>query len=274
MCNPSALRRCACATPISSRMPASNPGSRGSGDSARQVDLVRREDLLRQPAGAAASVLPHILQDIGHLQTLRERHGEVSGARAILRRSRGILAKQLREHLADHARHVIAVLVEIGASGQALEARGRLKPRHSVAHEVDATLDGGALRRRSSDAVTLSTRTMLMMRSRSVGERAVRQAPRRRRRPAAAASAASGDDGLEPLQEGQRLGGRERRLVLDGVGDPAQQVGIGHRHAQGRRAVGESSARRCAIRAAESGLDNLHLKCRNPYEQSLGKSAG
>ena len=61
-------------------------GAGGLGGKACQIHVVRGENLSRQPAGAAAAILPHILEDIGHLQALREGHGESGKLRAILRK--------------------------------------------------------------------------------------------------------------------------------------------------------------------------------------------
>ncbi len=79
--------------------------------------------------------------------------------------------------------------------------------------------------------MTPTTRCMLHTKSRSVGK--VRSdsrfaiSPRQQHR-----VALTRQYGAEALQEGQRFGGRERRLILDGIGDPAQQIGVGHRSAQ------------------------------------------
>ena len=85
-----------------------------------------------------------------------------------------------------------------------------------------------------SCASTATTRSMLHTRSRSAAR--VRSDSRgaisrgQRLRVAAAEQHLA-----EALQEGQCLGGRQGRLVLDGIGDAAQQVGAGDRRAQIRR---------------------------------------
>ena len=53
-----------------------------------EVHPIPGEDLLRQPAGTAAAVLPHVLQDVGHLQPLSERGGQT--------RQRGAVPRDLR----------------------------------------------------------------------------------------------------------------------------------------------------------------------------------
>ena len=208
-------------------------GAGGLGRKARQIHVVRGENLSRQPASAAAAILPHILQDIGHLQALREGHGEPGKLRAILRNVRRVLAEQLRQHVADDPGHVIAIFVQIGAAGQALETRRRLKARHSVAHQIDASLDRRALRRRQRggdlqhpghvhDEVALGLEG-------AAGKAFLDVAGQCR------GVAAAAHDAFEALEERERLRGREGRLVLDGVRDATQQIGIRHRHLQSRR---------------------------------------
>jgi hypothetical protein len=46
------------------------------------------------------------------------------------------------------------------------------------------------------------------------------------------------DHRLEALEKGQSFGRRQRGLVFDRVRDAAQQIGIGHRHPQRRRQLG------------------------------------
>jgi len=74
----------------------------------RQVHAVRRENLLGQPASAMAAVLPHVLQDVGHLQPLRERHGQALQRGPAAGNDRRVFAKQLGEHVAHDPRHVVA----------------------------------------------------------------------------------------------------------------------------------------------------------------------
>ena len=46
----------------------------------RKIDAMPGKNLLRQPTGAAAAVLPDILEDIRHLQALRKRGGQSAQA--------------------------------------------------------------------------------------------------------------------------------------------------------------------------------------------------
>ena len=81
------------------------------------------------------------------------------------------------------------------------------------------------------DAVTLMTRCHIARPGRARSAGCGRTAASRSRAPGLRVASA-GDHRLESLQESQRLGGRQRRLILDGIGDPAQQIGIGDRNAQ------------------------------------------
>ena len=76
------------------------------------------EHLLRQPAGAAAAILPDILQDVGHLQALGEGDGELRACpRAAVDGGR-IGAEKFGEHLAHHAGDVVAIVVQVAHARQ------------------------------------------------------------------------------------------------------------------------------------------------------------
>ena len=68
--------------------------------------------------------------------------------------------------------------------------------------------------------------------------------------------AASAHNGAEALQERQGLGRRQRRLILDGVGDAAQQIGAGDGNAQRRRQL-----RNGQRKSARNMRQNLILIC-------------
>ena len=94
----SALRRCACATPTSSRMPASKPGPAAACCAAAPDPL---RDGRRRPAAASrrrAAVLPDVLEDVGHLQALREGDARASPAP---RAARSIAGRVGAEELAS-----------------------------------------------------------------------------------------------------------------------------------------------------------------------------
>ena len=89
------------------------------------------EHFLRQPAGPAAAILPDILQDVGHLQALREGHGQLVQRAALAGDVCGVAAEQLRQHLPHDTRHVVAVVVQVARAGQPAQARGLLELVHA-----------------------------------------------------------------------------------------------------------------------------------------------
>ena len=117
----------------------------GFGHQQIEIDSVARKYFLREPAGAAAPILPHVFQNVRHLQPLGERHRQALQSRAAARDCGGIVAEELRQHVAHHARDVVAIIVQIAQPRQPAQARGRLETGHSVAHELDAAMDRRAL---------------------------------------------------------------------------------------------------------------------------------
>ncbi len=79
----------------------------------RQINAVAGEDLLRQPARAAAAILPDILEDVGHLQALRKGWREARQCGAMLFNIGRVGAEKFSEHLTDDAGDVVAVTVEV-----------------------------------------------------------------------------------------------------------------------------------------------------------------
>src|SRR6202011_5761318 len=77
---------------------------------------------------------------------LRKGRGDGGQRRAVTGDLRRIIAKQLGEHFADDAGNVVAIVIQVARTGEALEARAELETRHSMAHEFDAALDRGPLR--------------------------------------------------------------------------------------------------------------------------------
>src|SRR5665213_1243007 len=84
----------------------------------RQVDAVARKHLLWQPARSTTAILPYILKDIRHLQTLRERHSELIQCRAVLRDPSGVAAEQFGEHLAHDPGDVVTVIIQVSRARQ------------------------------------------------------------------------------------------------------------------------------------------------------------
>ena len=92
-----------------------------------ELEVAAREHRARQPARVRLPVVPDVLQDVGHLQALPERHGEPHHRVALLRELGGMQAEELRAHLADDARDEVAVrreLREIREPAQALARAG------------------------------------------------------------------------------------------------------------------------------------------------------
>ena len=97
-----------------------------------QVEAGSEKNVPRQPARTAPPVLPDVLEDIGHLQPLAEgdRQGEQFVATVV--HFRRIIAKELREHLADHPGDVVTIPIDFR---HIFEARGcvdLLKLRHAA----------------------------------------------------------------------------------------------------------------------------------------------
>ena len=79
----------------------------------RELDAVPVKDLVRQPAGPAAAVLPDVLQDVRHLQPLCEGYGETVQCRAPLRDARRVATEQLGEHFTHDTGDIVAVAVQV-----------------------------------------------------------------------------------------------------------------------------------------------------------------
>ncbi len=108
-----------------------------------ESDFVK--DIPRQPAGSAAPVFPDVLENVGHLQTLSERDRQRKQFVPIAIDSFRMGAKELRQHLADHARDVVAVAVEVRYVFEPVQSRVELKLRHSLRHDPHAALERRAL---------------------------------------------------------------------------------------------------------------------------------
>src|SRR5690606_24947012 len=67
------------------------------------------ENRARQPARIGASIVPDILQDIGHLQALTERDRKLHHALTVTFELRAVEQEELRQHLSDDAGDVVAV---------------------------------------------------------------------------------------------------------------------------------------------------------------------
>ena len=94
-----------------------------------QLEARFLEHVARKPAGIGAPVFPHVLQNVGHLQALAEPHGMAQQRLAMAIDGGRIVAEQLRQHLADDACDVVAVVVQLFQRGEAGEALATLDSR-------------------------------------------------------------------------------------------------------------------------------------------------
>ena len=125
---------------------------------------------------------------------------------------------------------MVAVAVEVWQIVQAVHRRLLLKLGHPPGHDPHAALEGGSLGGaeapgEADDPGGVGHQVVLAL-GRGGGEQGAEVASEGLR-PFAAA-----DDLDEALREGPLLRGRQGRLVLDGVRDPAQEVGVAHHLAQ------------------------------------------
>ena len=103
------------------------PGIGPLGGQGTQFQPGRTKHVPRQPANAAAPVVPHIFEDVGHLQALAERdrqREQILSTRVDLGR---VVAEQLGQRLADHPGDMVAVTVELWKVVQACKRRHVLK---------------------------------------------------------------------------------------------------------------------------------------------------
>src|SRR5260370_30707382 len=103
-----------------------------------QIDSMPGEHILRQPARAAAAVLPHVLENVRHLKSLRKGRGDGAQRGAVTGDFRRIIAKQIREHFADNAGNVAAKVVQIARTRPTPEAWPETKTWHATRQWFDA----------------------------------------------------------------------------------------------------------------------------------------
>src|SRR5215470_9971254 len=121
----SALRRCPWATATSSRTPAWKRASEPCGDSSASSTPWRAN---RSRGNQQAPRLRSSQKSLMMLVSCSASAKEVDSSCVALRGDRGrVAAEQLREHLADHPRHVVAIAVEIARARETRDARRLLK---------------------------------------------------------------------------------------------------------------------------------------------------
>ena len=226
-------------------------GAAGSFEGGR-VDAMFAHQGLGQPAGAPGPVVPHVFQDIGHLQALAEGDGQSHNRLLLVTQHLGVIAEQLGEHLTHHAGDVIAVAVERIEIGQAVAVAGLLEVCHALEHDGHAAREGHLLARgeaarhpdhplRVADQIALAgRRSIVQQREERAGEACRRHG---------AAEGIHQDAGEVPL-----LGEGEFGAVFDGVRDAAQQVTVANDGGEGLRQLGDGQRE-----AAGYALKNMQL---------------
>ena len=120
-------------------------GSGSTGGKCPQVESDRTKDILRQPACAPAMVVPYVLENVRHLQSLSEGDRQREKLPPPFANLRRVVAKQFGEHFADHPCDVVAISIEMGQVGQTFDRGTSLKLRHASGHDAHATNQGVAL---------------------------------------------------------------------------------------------------------------------------------
>ena len=136
--------------------------------------------------------------------------------------------------------------------GEALEACAELETRHAFTHEIDAALDRGPLqlietRHDPKDALHVADEVAL--RRQSPVRQPLLDFPGEERWVPPADQYSP-----EALQKGQCLRRRQRRLVLDRIGNSAQQIGAGYRGAETQGQLGD-----CQRKGARDMRENMVL---------------
>ena len=146
----SALRRCACARPMSSSRPSRNSGVVCS-SSSRARSKPFAEHRARQPACVRLPIVPDVFQDVRHLQTLAEGHGELEHRVAMRRELAGSADRTapctFRRRRPRRSSSRSPSSAEVCEPAQALVA---LKLGHARAHDAHAARQRGALRGREA----------------------------------------------------------------------------------------------------------------------------
>ena len=145
-----ALRRWPWAIATREHQPAAERGIILVWSKVLQVEPGLREEVSRQPAGAAGEVGPDILQDVGHLQALAERHREAHELVAVPSDRGRVLAEEPRQHLADDAGDVITVTIHRLEVIEPAGVAALLEPHHALPHDPHTGGERVALRRRET----------------------------------------------------------------------------------------------------------------------------
>ena len=137
-----------------------------------------------------------------------------------------VITEQLGEHLADHAGDMVAIAIQVGQVVQAGGGRVPLKLRHALRHDPHAAFERAALgsTKPVCDADDPGgVRNQIML----AGGRRQRQRCAEFTREQLRCFS-TGHDLDEAFRKRLLLPGGQRGLVLNGVRDPAQEIGIAH----------------------------------------------
>ena len=199
----------------------------GRREQRREVGRLPVEDVARQPADPAPAVVVDVLEDVGQLQPVAERHGQRRELVAARGHGRRVVAEELRQHLPDDTGDVVAIALE---RGHVREPRAPRRPAletvHAFGHRrraagerrpLDGIEAGGHAEhlRHRRHQLALPGRSFRTERGTEVGGQRLRRL-------------VAGERPLEAREEGRprvvaRLG---RQLVLDRVDQAAQQVAV------------------------------------------------
>ncbi len=206
-----------------------------------QAHPMSGEYILRQPADPIVVILPLVLEDIGHLQALAEGNRQAHQRLALADQGRIVIKQQLSEHFTHHTRHAVAVAIQVTQGGQAMPSHVALKITHAVGHDFQAFDNRLTLRWLQSLSHLQHQRQLADQLAFGQQGRLGKQRRHLCGKPLHVDAPGNGID--EAILVAKLLLGGQRGLVLDGVGDTTQQVGVGHCTAQVRRQLGDGQGK-------------------------------
>ena len=221
-------------------------------------------------------VLPHVLEDVGHLQPLAKGEGQPPQLLPSRRELRDPQTEKLGQHLAHHACHAITVAVQLRQGLQAAGAAFRLEARHTFRHHPHAAFDRRPLG--GFEGVNDAHH------ARSVGDQVpfgvgrARRKARRQLRREGRGRLPTFDDAGKTAQESSLLLDWKAGVVFHRVGDAAQQVGIAHhdpqpvRQRRNGQGEGARDAREDAVLVLEVGGFDRHAGAGGSAEDPPGGS--
>ncbi len=230
--------------PVSDADQLAQPGDELGGGMVLIQILQRKsigEHAARQPAGVGAPVIPDVFEDVGHLQPLAKTNRQLHQLFPMTRHGRRVQTEQLRQHLAHHACHVIAVTTQCLDVRQAVQALVALELRHAAAHDAHAARQGGLLRRAETVSHANYPRGVFhqfAFRRQHLPGKHTGQVPGEGRGRLVAL-----DHRNETMMKLRLLSLGRPHVVFNGVSQPAQQVGVGHDPIQLKRKLGDGQGK-------------------------------